>query len=55
MKDTDLRGGWQNSLADRLKIHSHSYGLRRIGQNVQPDAVKIWIGHTVSEALSSIL
>jgi hypothetical protein len=41
MKDTDLRCSWQNSLADRLKIHGYCHGLRRIGQNVQQDAVKI--------------
>jgi hypothetical protein len=26
-----------SSLVDRLKKHSHSYGLRGIGQNATPD------------------
>jgi hypothetical protein len=44
-----LRIGWRNSLVDRLKNHSDSYGLRRIGQTVKSDDVQNWIGQTVTD------
>lgn len=47
MQDPDLRSDQQNSLADRSKSLAR-YGLSRIGQNVQLDAVKIRIGQTVN-------
>jgi len=43
-----LRSSWRNSLGDRSKKHSGSYGLRRIGRNVKSDAVQIRIGQTVT-------
>ena len=44
----NLRCRWRNSLVDRSKSHSASYGLRRIGRNVKPDAVQNRIGQTVT-------
>ena len=43
-----LRCSWRNRLANRSKKHSDSYGLRRICQNVKPDAVETRIGQTVT-------
>jgi hypothetical protein len=43
-----LRCSWRNSLVNRSKSHSDSYGLRRICRNVKPDAVPNRIGQTVT-------
>jgi len=39
---------WRNSWVDRLQNHSGSYGSRRIGRTVKPDAVQNRIGQTVT-------
>jgi len=52
----NLRCSWRNSLVDRSKKHSGSYGLRGIDRNVKPDAVQNRIGQTVKpEILKNIL
>ena len=47
-----LRCSWRNSLADRSKKHSNSYGSRGIGRNVKSDAVQNRIGQTVTSGNS---
>ena len=44
----NLRGHWRNSLVDRSREHSGSYGSRRIGRNVKSEAVQNRIGQTVT-------
>ena len=43
----NLRCSWRNSWVDRLQNHSSSYGSRRTGRNVKPDAVQNRIGQAV--------
>jgi len=49
----NLQCSWQYSLVDRSNKHSHSYGFRRIGRNVKPDALQNRIGQTVFFAWQS--